>query len=91
LSSLNVSQRTNLVKEVVLNHGFLNCGISQSGFLETEAPRLDSWLQNGYHGSMQWMENHYDKRSTITSPLKQNLKANQRLPNTPMVKTITLC
>jgi len=62
LSSLNVSQRTNLVKEVVLNHGFLNCGISQSGFLETEAPRLDSWLQNGYHGSMQWMENHYDKR-----------------------------
>ena len=62
MSSLNVSQRTNLVKEVVLNHGFLNCGISQSGFLETEAPRLDSWLQNGYHGSMQWMENHYDKR-----------------------------
>lgn len=57
-----MSQRTNLVKEVVLNHGFLNCGISQSGFLETEAPRLDSWLQNGYHGSMQWMENHYDKR-----------------------------
>lgn len=62
MSSLNVSQRTDLVKEVVLNHGFLNCGISQSGFLETEAPRLDSWLQNGYHGSMQWMENHYDKR-----------------------------
>ena len=42
--------------------GFLSCGISKAEFLEEEAPRLDAWLKRDYHGSMQWMENHYDKR-----------------------------
>jgi len=42
--------------------GFLSCGISKSVFLEEEAPRLEQWLQSGYHGKMQYMENHFDKR-----------------------------
>lgn len=42
--------------------GFLSCGISKAEFLEEEAPRLDAWLKRDYQGSMQWMENHYDKR-----------------------------
>lgn len=74
MSSLTVSQRTDLVKEVVLNHGFLNCGISESGYLETEAPRLESWLNKQYHGSMQWMENHFDKRLD-TSKLVEGSKS----------------
>ena len=40
----------------------MHCGISESGFLEEEAPRLEKWLTNGYHGQMKWMENHFDKR-----------------------------
>ncbi len=31
-------------------------------FLETEAPRLEQWLKNGFHGEMSYMENHFDKR-----------------------------
>jgi len=30
--------------------------------LEEEAPRLEKWLQNGFHGEMSYMENHFDKR-----------------------------
>lgn len=38
------------------------CGISESGFLEKDAPRLEKWLQNGFQGKMSYMENHFDKR-----------------------------
>lgn len=42
--------------------GFLSCGISQAGFLEEEAPRLEKWLNQNMHGEMYYMENHFDKR-----------------------------
>lgn len=38
------------------------CGIAKAGFLEEEAPRLETWLKKGMHGEMQYMENHFDKR-----------------------------
>lgn len=40
----------------------MSCGISQAGFLEQEAPRLEVWLKNNSHGQMSYMENHFDKR-----------------------------
>jgi len=38
------------------------CGIAKAGFLEEDALRLEAWLKNGFHGEMQYMENHFDKR-----------------------------
>jgi len=40
----------------------LSCGISNAGFLEEEAPRLEQWLRQGHHGSMTYMERNFDKR-----------------------------
>ena len=42
--------------------GFFHCGFSEANFLEEEAPRLDQWLNNNYHGKMAYMSNHFDKR-----------------------------
>lgn len=42
--------------------GFLFCGIAKADFLEDEAPRLETWLNNGMHGEMGYMENYFDKR-----------------------------
>ncbi len=42
--------------------GFLSCGISKAAFLESEAPRLEQWLNQNHQGEMQYMENHFDKR-----------------------------
>ena len=42
--------------------GFDACGISKAGFLNEEAPRLEKWLKNGFHGHMAYMENHFEKR-----------------------------
>lgn len=57
-----LSERANHIKTEAKRLGFLSCGISEAGFLETEAPRLEKWLNNNMHGSMQYMENHFDKR-----------------------------
>ena len=51
-----------LIKKKASELGFIFCGISEAGFLEEEAPRLEKWLKNGFHGEMSYMENHFDKR-----------------------------
>ena len=38
------------------------CGVSRAEFLKEEAPRLEKWLNANMHGSMSYMENHFDKR-----------------------------
>ena len=58
----NKSKYTHFIKSEAQRLGFLSCGISKAGFLEQEAPRLESWLQNQRNGKMAYMENHFDKR-----------------------------
>lgn len=53
---------TRLIKEEARRLGFSFCGVSKAGFLEEEAHRLERWLQQGMHGQMGYMENHFDKR-----------------------------
>jgi len=50
------------IKQEAKRLGFLDCGIAKAEFLEEEAPRLEKWLKNGFHGEMHYMENHFDKR-----------------------------
>ena len=59
---MNKQLRSQLIKKLAHDLGFAICGISKADFLEDEAPRLESWLKNGMHGNMQYMENHFDKR-----------------------------
>ena len=56
------NEYTKFIKDEAKRLGFLSCGISKSGFLEEEAPRLESWLNQNCHGQMSYMENHFDKR-----------------------------
>jgi epoxyqueuosine reductase len=58
----NKEKYTQLIKAEAKRLGFLSCGISKAGFLEEEAPRLESWLNKNQHGQMTYMENHFDKR-----------------------------
>ncbi len=59
---MNKTQLTESVRRRARELGFEGCGFSKAGFLEDEARRLENWLQEGKHGSMKWMENHFDKR-----------------------------
>ncbi|NND12012.1 MAG: tRNA epoxyqueuosine(34) reductase QueG [Flavobacteriaceae bacterium] len=58
----NKKHFTELIKTEAKRLGFLSCGISQAGFLEEEAPRLEKWLNKNMHGEMHYMANHFDKR-----------------------------
>ena len=46
--------------------GFMSCGISKSGFLDSEANRFETWLKNNFHGKMSYMERNFDKRLDTT-------------------------
>ncbi|WP_417199331.1 tRNA epoxyqueuosine(34) reductase QueG [Bizionia sp.] len=58
----NTSKYSQIIKTEAKRLGFLSCGISQAGFLESEAPRLETWLNKNMNGEMSYMENHFDKR-----------------------------
>lgn len=42
--------------------GFDAVGVSQAGFLEEEADRLEEWLRRDYHGEMAYLARNVDKR-----------------------------
>ncbi len=60
--NLKIKSNSKSIKTEALRLGFFSCGISKAEFLEEEAPRLEKWLKNDFHGKMQYMENHFDKR-----------------------------
>lgn len=43
-------------------HGFLACGFARAEKLSQTEPNLQDWLNKGYHGKMEYMENHFQKR-----------------------------
>lgn len=58
----NREKNSQLIKDAARKLGFDFCGIAKAEFLEAEAPKLESWLNNNYHGKMAYMANHFDKR-----------------------------
>jgi epoxyqueuosine reductase len=57
---------TKTIKKLALDLGFSFCGIARAGKLEDDARRLEKWLHNGMHGSMSYMEKHFDLRTDPT-------------------------
>jgi epoxyqueuosine reductase len=51
-----------LLKSTAKRLGFDFCGIARAEFLESEAPRLEEWLNRNYQGKMGYLANHFDKR-----------------------------
>jgi epoxyqueuosine reductase len=51
-----------LIKQKALELGFSACGIAAARKLDEEEQRVKEYLQNQYHGSMGYMENHFEKR-----------------------------
>ncbi len=54
------------IKTRALELGFSAVGISRAEALSDAARRLEQWLQNGMHGEMHYMEEHFDKRVNPT-------------------------
>ena len=54
---------TQIVKQTAALLGFDFCGVATAGFLDDDAHRLETWLNKGMHGNMQYMEKHFDMRT----------------------------
>ncbi len=57
-----LNKYVDIIKTKANDLGFSDCGISAAGILEDEAKNFEEWLKAGMHGSMSYMENHFDKR-----------------------------
>jgi len=53
---------TEIVKNLAASVGFDYCGIAKAVPLDEDARRLESWLSQGMHGAMNYMENYFDLR-----------------------------
>ena len=58
----NKQYHTQFIKQTATQLDFDYCGIAKAGFLTEDAYRLENWLQQGYNGTMQYMENYFDLR-----------------------------
>ncbi|MDX1671612.1 MAG: tRNA epoxyqueuosine(34) reductase QueG [Balneolaceae bacterium] len=59
---MNLTERTQRVREEAIRLGFDACGFARAGRLEGEERRLEEWLAQNRHGKMDWIENYFDKR-----------------------------
>ena len=63
LTMKSKNQITEIIKQKALELGFSAIGISKTDFLDKESKQLKNWLNNGFHGEMNYMENHFEKRT----------------------------
>lgn len=59
---MDLQKRSIWIKQLAQQSGFDYCGIAKAEQLGKEAMRLEKWLNQGMHGKMHYMENHFDMR-----------------------------
>jgi epoxyqueuosine reductase len=67
----DLATRSTLIKSEALRLGFDACGIARAEPLPEDRSRLLSWLHNGYHADMQYMERNLEKRADPTMLVDQ--------------------
>ena len=67
IADLKRQARSQVVKTLAKEQGFMDCRIAEASFLSEEAKQLELWLKSRNHGEMSYMENHFDLR---TNPKK---------------------
>ncbi len=53
---------TRFIKQTANRLGFDYCGIAKAVRLDDDAARLEQWLNNDMHGTMKYMETHFELR-----------------------------
>jgi epoxyqueuosine reductase len=60
--AFNKKNLTQFIKDKARELGFDEVGIARARRLSEAEPALKAWLEEGMHGEMHYMENHYEKR-----------------------------
>ena len=59
---MNTTKKSQLIRAEARRLGFAFIGMAPAVYMDEEARRLEQWLNQGMHGKMHYMENHFDKR-----------------------------
>jgi epoxyqueuosine reductase len=59
---MNKTDISHFIKSTATQLGFDFCGIAKAVPLNEDAKRLENWLNKNMHGSMSYMQNHFDLR-----------------------------
>jgi epoxyqueuosine reductase len=59
---MNITENTRFIRSLATSAGFDYCGIAEAKPLDEDARKLEHWLHQGMHGSMNYMEKHFDLR-----------------------------
>lgn len=57
-----IEKHTEFIKSTATFLGFDYCGIAKAEKLDEDAKRLERWLENGFNGTMKYMENYFNLR-----------------------------
>jgi epoxyqueuosine reductase len=89
------NQHTSLIKQWTRELGFDHCGIARAVPLDEDARRLEAWLHQGMHGTMHYMENHFDLRidpsrlvpgaKSVITLLLNYFPVREQAPNAPRI------
>lgn len=95
-----VNTYTKIIKQLSRETGFDFCGIARAARLDDDAERLERWLHQGLHGSMKYMENHFELRvnpkllvpgaRSVITLLKNYYPAQQQQDGIPQVAKYAL-
>jgi len=61
-----ISNHKHIIQQKAVELGFSGVSFAKAEHMDAEARRLEEWLNNGSHGTMQYMENHFDLRTDPT-------------------------
>ncbi len=57
-----INRHTEFIKKTALSLGFEYCGVAKAIKLDEDEKRLESWLNKGLNGKMDYMNNYFDLR-----------------------------
>ena len=63
---MSKSNYKHLIQQKATELGFSGVSFAKAEHMDTEAQRLEGWLSGGNHGTMGYMENHFDLRTDPT-------------------------
>ena len=93
--SLKENTRSQIIKRTAAQIGFDYCGIAKAEQLDEDARRLESWLNKGFQGSMDYMNKYFDLRidprklvpgaKSVITLLLNYFPSRQQSPEVPQV------
>ena len=63
---MDIKDKSRQIKEKASDFGFMAIGFAKAEHMSDESEKLKQWLGLGFHGNMNYLEDHFEKRTDPT-------------------------